>query len=142
MDIQLRKLAPKSIIGFGSFRDLSVQNVLDTQGKMPLISMYYNLERVSFLDEVLELLGITGEFVIQKPGKDKDKFESFKQTYFASLKKASDPSIDKQTLMIIKNNHMRRKVKTIAFNKKSNKLFSPDAMRERNHGGVTNLKGI
>lgn len=39
--------------------------------------MYFTLSHITFFDDVLDLLGITDEWRIQKPGVDKDKGNNF-----------------------------------------------------------------
>lgn len=69
--ILLRKLALKSIIGFGAYRDLTVQDMLNLKRHKELIQLYYNLSGIDYVEEVKEHLRITPDREIAKPGKDK-----------------------------------------------------------------------
>lgn len=69
----LRKLSRKSKIGFGKYKELAVQEILRLGLKSYLIYLYYNVEGISFLDDILEELGIIGkdkDLRIPKPGKN------------------------------------------------------------------------
>ena len=69
----LRKLSFKSKMGFGKYADLTVQEIINMQRTSYLRAIYYNLEGISFLDEVLEKLRIIGpdhDYTIPKPGKN------------------------------------------------------------------------
>jgi hypothetical protein len=68
----LRTLTRKSTLKFGQYYDLTVQNVLDSQhskGKSVLRWYYFNSDRISFIDDLLDELNIIPEFRIAKPGK-------------------------------------------------------------------------
>jgi hypothetical protein len=68
----LRTLTRKSTLKFGQYYDLTVQNVLDSQhsrGKSLLRWYYFNSDRISFIDDLLDELNIIPEFRITKPGK-------------------------------------------------------------------------
>lgn len=64
----------RSIIGFGQYRELTVQDLIQLNKHSELIKMYYGLEKIDFNDEVKDQLEIRHERVIQKPGKDWDMY--------------------------------------------------------------------
>ena len=68
----LRKLSYRSMLTFGKYGELTVEEMLNLNRTRYLRWCYYNLERISFIDEILEKIGIKGEYVICKPGKDSD----------------------------------------------------------------------
>lgn len=70
-NLLLRRLTRKSIIGFGNYRDLTVQNLMDLQKHDELLNMYYNLEKIDFDDDVKQELFLDEFRQIPKPGKDK-----------------------------------------------------------------------
>ena len=74
--IRLRILTRKSILGFSYFdiRDLSVQMIIDLDKISIIIRSYYNLDKISFAEDILEELCIDP---IEKPGKIKDKDLSY-----------------------------------------------------------------
>jgi len=71
--LKLRKLAFGSVMDFGKYLDMTVQQVCDLHHENYLIWCYYNLDRIGFVDDVLNHLYITDDFVINKPGKTPDK---------------------------------------------------------------------
>jgi len=73
----LRVLTRKSKFGFGKMKDLTMQEILNLGKKKELISTYYKLSSINFIDDILEELGIVDEWVIEKPGTDKELFVKF-----------------------------------------------------------------
>lgn len=65
----LRKLTLKSFIGFGEFKIMRVQELIDLKYHAKLIRIYYSLSRIDFAEEVKSILKITPERSIIKPGK-------------------------------------------------------------------------
>lgn len=66
----LRKMTLKSVIGFGRYKEMTVGQLLDVGYYSELIRMYYNLQRIDFVQDIKDLLFITKDREIQKPGKD------------------------------------------------------------------------
>jgi hypothetical protein len=69
----LRKMAYKSVFNFGKFDGYTVEKLLELNHGSYLRFVYYNLSGISFIDEILEKIGIYGEdfdYRIKKPGKD------------------------------------------------------------------------
>ena len=75
--LRLRKMALKSIIGFGALRHQTVKDVLSQERGRLLINIYYSLGKISFIDDILVTLGIVGDLQIQKPG----KIDNMKERY-------------------------------------------------------------
>ncbi|MBW6481911.1 MAG: hypothetical protein K0B10_02505 [Vicingaceae bacterium] len=75
--VNLRTLTRKSILGFGyqEIKNIRIQDLLISNKQKELIKIYYGLDKISFLDDILEECGITKEMRIEKPGKivDYDK---------------------------------------------------------------------
>lgn len=76
---------------FGRHADLSVRQVYDTK-RSYLTWTYYNCSMISFTDEVLLALDLTGEWLIPKPGinpemHDKKHADILSKTSMATLKK-------------------------------------------------------
>ena len=46
--VLLRTLTRKSIIGFGQYNDLTIQNLLDTRKQMDLLKIYYFFRNIDF----------------------------------------------------------------------------------------------
>ena len=76
-NLLLRTLTMKSKIGFGLYPDLCVQELIQLKKYKELISMYYQLEKINFDEEVKEYLGIVFERVISKPGKDYEMYKKY-----------------------------------------------------------------
>ena len=71
MDIvRLRVMTQKSLIGFGFFPELTVGELIKIGKYKDLLSMYYNLEKIDFNQDVKDILGITKGLEILKPGKN------------------------------------------------------------------------
>ena len=77
-NLMLRKLTSKSIIGFGAYKDLTVQDLINLQRESELLSIYYNLAKIDFSDEVKKELCIDEKRSIKKPGVDRSAFYFFK----------------------------------------------------------------
>lgn len=75
--ILLRKLTMRSIIGFGNYKDLRVQDLINLKRHKELLSIYYNLGGIDFAEEVKENCCITPEREIPKPGKDNTAYRYF-----------------------------------------------------------------
>ena len=80
----LRKMTFKSKMGFGRYSNDTVQEVLHRTrwgGRSYLVWCYFNLEKISFTDEVLDFLGVAEEDRIEKPGKDPEFWEGVRDVY-------------------------------------------------------------
>ena len=73
--VLLRTLTRKSIIGFGQYNDLTVQNLLDTRKQMDLLKIYYFFRNIDFMPDIKDELCITGERVIDKKIPNPERFE-------------------------------------------------------------------
>lgn len=80
--MKFRKLTRKSRIGFGSYMDREVQNMIDAGKIIDLIQMYFNLSHITFFDDILEEMKVTGEWVIAKPGTNRDLGFKFLHEYY------------------------------------------------------------
>lgn len=74
--VLLRTLSRKSIIGFGGFTDLTVQNLLDTRKERELLRIYYFFRNIDFLPDIKEELCITPERSIDKKIQETERFQS------------------------------------------------------------------
>jgi hypothetical protein len=75
--VSMRKLALKSIINFGNYKDLTVQNIIDQNKEKELLHIYYHLGNIDFNDEVKAALCINERRSIPKPGKDDTAYRFF-----------------------------------------------------------------
>ena len=129
MRVLKRVLTRKSILGFGysNNRDLSVQMILDLGRGYTLISSYFNLEKIDFIEDILDELGITPEFRIEKPNKDRELFNLF-------LEHRKNQLTEKE--MIIECVQKLKEIKHNRRLKNNSKSFlkSAEYLRSKNHG--------
>jgi hypothetical protein len=125
-----RILTRKSIMGFGSSstRDLSVQMLLDTGQHNLLTCAYFNLDKIGFTDDILDELGITQEYRIDKPGKSEEKRKKFFTTRLESMN---------ETDKIIYFNK-KKKDKAIGYiiSNKKDVTRRGEYLRAKNHGNI------
>jgi len=74
--VLLRTLTRKSRFGVWN-RVGTVQRELECGGKRQLVAAYFNLTTINYVDDVLDELGITSEWRIEKPGANKDLYYKF-----------------------------------------------------------------
>ena len=77
--VTLRKLAHKSVWDYGKYRGYTVKDLL-IMNKKYLIWSYYNLEKISFIDEILDEFATTYKERfkrIDKPGKDPEHYDQY-----------------------------------------------------------------
>jgi hypothetical protein len=76
--ILLRKLSYKSVLNFGKHAEMSVQQLIDLSNVNYLIWIYYNMEGITFIDDILINdfhLNLAGEkYYIKKPGVNDELF--------------------------------------------------------------------
>lgn len=89
--VLLRKLSRKSILGFGKYKELSVQQMINLNHTAILRWYYYNSSNITFLDDILDEIHISEKYKIKKPGVDKD------------MMKKRDLSLN---AYVIENNHL------------------------------------
>lgn len=66
--VLLRALTGKSILWFGKYKDLSVQQIIDMNNQEYLRWIYYNCRGITYTDDILNIITITEERRIIKPG--------------------------------------------------------------------------
>ena len=65
---RLRTLTKKSTLWFGKYDGVSIQQILNLSKNSYLRWIYYNIEGISFMDDILEEITVRGERKIKKPG--------------------------------------------------------------------------
>lgn len=80
--MKFRKLTRKSVIGFGRYKDCTVDRLFKIGKEVDMVDMYFRLSHISFCDDVLNDLNITEEHRIQKPGIDFEKGNIFKDMVY------------------------------------------------------------
>jgi len=125
--IRLRTMTEKSVIGFGKYTDLRVQDLLNQRKTRDLRWIYYNCSLLTFMPNILEEIGVTEEHRIEKPGKNHDlgiELNEAKKKRILGFQKLKNQS---HTRRVIKaNNASRRFVDHIKYSKGS--------LVARNHG--------
>lgn len=72
-----RVLTRKTKFRIGKDKDLTVQRMLDLGKHINLVSAYYKLTSIDYTEDILEELGIVGDFVIEKPSTDRTLYLDF-----------------------------------------------------------------
>ena len=72
--VNMRKLARKSRLGFGyqDIKHITIQDILIMNKHKELIKIYFGLDKITFMDDILEECGISEDMRIEKPGKIRD----------------------------------------------------------------------
>jgi hypothetical protein len=71
--VLLRILTPKSYLRVGKYKDLRIQEILDLNKTAYLRYFYYNMQGISFTEDILKQIGVIGDdydYRIKKPGTD------------------------------------------------------------------------
>ena len=71
--VLLRTVTKKSILGFGSYQDVSIQNMIDMRMEKELLHIYYTCRNIDFCQELKDELCISGEREINKKEKQDEK---------------------------------------------------------------------
>lgn len=133
MDVPLlRTLAWKSILGFGKYAELSVQQVFDLKHTNYLRWVYYNMSNISFNEEILRQIKVIHENHdnrIEKPGINPELHEEINHFFF-NLACKSEKSA---TIVMnrIKKGAKMHSARTYLYD---NKQFSKGNMQRKNHG--------
>jgi len=125
--IRLRTLTFKSTMKFGQYAELDVARVIELGKSTYLKWVYFNIEGISFTDEVLDYLKIWPEYRIQKPGKDPEIFEQIlkgKYYKFLGIEGLVSKSISKK----------RYKARVITNQKRRAVYSSKGYLQAKNHG--------
>ena len=77
----LRQLALKSVFNFGKLFDYTVSQALSLNKHHYMIWVYYNCSNISYLAEILEILDITKERQIDKPGCGRNYYEEHRNEF-------------------------------------------------------------
>jgi hypothetical protein len=80
--ILMRTLTKKSKLNFGKYKDCTVEQLIGMRKQKDLISAYFKLSTINFNDEVLNEIGITEEYRIEKPNTDKEKYFEFINRFY------------------------------------------------------------
>lgn len=126
----LRKLAPKSILSFGQYKGLAVQDVIKTGHPAYLRFLYYNIEGISFIDDILREIGVVGDYYdyqIKKPGTNSELGKKVDEIKIKHM----DVGDRAHAKKVAKNRQKQKNVTSMFADKK---IFSKGSMQARNQG--------
>jgi len=75
--VLLRTLTKKSKLGFGKWKDYTVQELINLRKKEVLIAPYFKLTSINYTDDILKELGIIEGWIINKPSSDRQLYYEF-----------------------------------------------------------------
>jgi hypothetical protein len=129
MVVLKRVLTRKSILNFGytDVRDLSVQMMLDLGNHDYLINAYFNLEKIDFIEDILDELGITLEFQITKPSKNYDLGKEFLKHRYSNLS-------NEDKLKNFRKNKSRDKARVVSSIKRKEYAEKKGYLKAKNQG--------
>lgn len=137
--VLLRTLTRKSIIGWGSYRDLSVQNLLDMFKHKELLHIYYTCRNIDFNQDLKDELCISGERELNKKEKQENRYIPQTDIYINWCIKEMLDKKDEKTLQLEKGQVRKAK----KYNKKQasarewatrSTIYSKGAMQRKNQG--------
>ena len=70
----LRTVTRKSILGFGNFKDITIQNMIDMHMERELLHIYYTCRNIDFNQDLKDELCISGEREINKKEKQEERY--------------------------------------------------------------------
>jgi len=94
--MKFRKMTRKSMIGFGSYKEQTVERMLK-QRPFDLCKMYFKLSQITFFDDILDELKITAEWRIEKPGRQDEKYLEFMTSVFPEELKKRIHNLNRRT---------------------------------------------
>ena len=125
--VLLRTLTQKSFMKFGKYHDLKVGEVLKADHQRYLRWVYFNSSMISFVDEILDIIGIDKKYRINKPGKFPEIHRIINEEKSKKMNFYSKKHFEK-----IKR--IRKQCSDIKFNIVESKSTSKERLRIINHG--------
>ena len=129
MDVPLlRTMTEKSVIGFGKHALCTVTHILRLGKNDYLRWLYYNINGITFTEDLLYKINIRGKWKIEKPGKDPQKGYNLDESLikWRVKKSANTHPISHH------RNVMKSKYK--AFKIVDGRKFSKGTMQRKNQG--------
>lgn len=128
--ITLRTLTPKSKIGWGTYANKTVQELLDARNYKYLAWLYYNVQWLTYTEDILQQIKIWDKERIPKPGIDPEMHERRLRGFRHSRLG------DKAGAIIL--GYKRRIAKRRAAHMERDTDFSPAQLQAINHGHAPN----
>jgi len=72
-----RVLTRKSKLGIGKYKKETIDKMLKMHLHKALISIYYKISSIDFQPDILKELRIEGDWVLNKPSTDREKYVEF-----------------------------------------------------------------
>ncbi|MBQ4009143.1 MAG: hypothetical protein II604_00395 [Bacteroidales bacterium] len=126
---------------FGQYQGRTVQQCIDLGNTRYLRWIYYNCSKISFMPDILDEIGVTEEWRIEKAGKDPEKGKMLDdekdKNHNNHLKRLSETDKMEAIKQSSKYSARLRKQsnrKLMQFERQDTKYFSKGAMQRRNHG--------
>lgn len=124
----LRKLAEGSKLNFGKYSDLAVREVLDLRHPNYLRWCYFNLQGISFVDDLLDKL-IPLEYRIDKPGKNPELGKELENKLWSEMSELSRDITNK-------NLWKERRGQYSNYTVKDDRIFSKNNLKRLNEGHI------
>ena len=135
--VLLRTLTRKSILGFGKYVDMTVQNMLDTFLSKELLNIYYTCRNIDFNQDLKDELCIHGEREINKKEKQDERYIPNSYFYISEcIREMSDKKTEEQEKMLLgyrrKEKHFKKRQVRGIQGALSRTIFSKGAQRDKN----------
>lgn len=124
-NVSKRVMTLKSVIGFGKYESLTIQRIVD-MGKLSYLRwVYFSYEKIDFVEEILELLGIDKKYRLVKPAKNLN-----------FLKITDNKAKDENKFIPLNTEEAIEKRKKVyrTFKTKNVLIESKSSLLRRNHG--------
>lgn len=125
--VLLRKLSRRSVMGFGKKHDAMVQNLLDLKNYKYLRWCYYNCSMITFMDDILDEIGVREDERISKPGNNPEMFLSIQE-------KIDNSVCGLEKVKLVNKTKSREKGERVSKRVKENFKFSKKNLQSKNHG--------
>lgn len=130
MDVTLlRTLTHKSKIGFGKYKEYTVNDIFKHSKTDILVRMYYKCSNISFVDDVLDDLFIMKKYRFKKPNTNDDLYVQLLAKFEKKFPKVKHILTDK-------NKELAHIVKCAKV-KRRKKYETRGYMQQNNHGNLT-----
>ena len=83
--IRLRTLTTKSRLGFGQYADMTIDQIIAIKKKIYLVWVYFNINGISFTDDILDAFFYDKKWLIDKPGTNPKMFEEYINRYKSKI---------------------------------------------------------
>lgn len=137
--LRLRKMTLKSVIGIGSNKYQTVQSLMNGECYGALISLYYGLSKISYVEEMLEMLAITKDHQIEKPGrienyaKRKGAIKKAVRRLWKKKNEIKPHNLSENAIMGIAS-HLKKVRRDTLSRRESTRYLTAKDMQTYNHG--------